>query len=378
MNPRRAFVAGSIGLAVAALGGPPPVRDASAAPAPPKAGWATKDAERIARGRAVYETACLACHGPSGAGNPEWESEVRPVPFDDCGTIAEPTELWKSIVVNGGPKHGLSEVMPAFGDAFSDDELGAVVSYLRTFCSEADRYPPGDLNFRRLMGTGKAFPEAEVVIAAEVVPDERETALELIYENRIGPRFQYEIELPVRPTSNREGYAGGFGDVTLLGKYVLHFDPSRGRIVSGGLGVDLPTGSEVKGLSEGTAVFRPFVSFGQTLGKTVLQARAAVHLPADTARSSRVLRYAVGYSLPPIGMSRTGFIPAIELLGEWNRRTDTHAATALFGVSKALNKLGHVIGSVGVAIPFRPVRGPTQIRAYLLWDFGDGPFWTGW
>jgi mono/diheme cytochrome c family protein len=373
----RARAVGSVGAALAAIAGAFLAPTASAG-APGRPGWATRDTERIARGRAVYETACLACHGADGAGNPEWESDVRPVPFDDCGTIAEPTELWKSIVVHGGPKHGLSDVMPAFGDAFSGEELGAVVAYLRTFCSEADRYPPGDLNFRRLIRTGKAFPEAEVVLSAEIVPDERETELEVAYENRIGPRFQYEVELPVRPAANREGLAAGAGDLTFLGKYVLHFDPERGRILSAGLGVDLPTGSEGKELSEGTAVFRPFVAFGQSFGRTVLQARAAVHLPADTARSSRVLRYAVGYSLPPIGMSRTGYVPAVELLGEWNRRTDRHAATALFGVSKALNKLGHVIASVGVAIPFRPVRGPTQIHAYLLWDFGDGPFWAGW
>jgi mono/diheme cytochrome c family protein len=341
-------------------------------------GWATRDTAKLTQGKQVYETGCLSCHGADGAGNPEWESDVRPVPFNDCGTISEPSALWESIVVNGGPKHGLSEVMPAFGDAFSADELGAVVAYLRTFCSEADRYPPGDLNFRRLIGTGKAFPEAEVVLKTEIVPDDKETEWEVAYENRIGPRFQYEIEVPVRTGTNREGLRGGVGDVALQGKYVLSFDPEKRRILSGGVEVSLPTGSEGKELSDGTVVFKPFLAFGQAFGSTVFQTRVAWALPEDTTRASRVWTYAVAYSLPPIGFSRTGFVPAIEFLGSWNPSAERHSSTALFGVSKSLNKLGHVIGSVGVAIPFSPVRGPTQFRAYVLWDFGDGPFWVGW
>jgi hypothetical protein len=46
--------------------------------------------------------------------------------------------------------------------------------------------------------------------------------------------------------------------------------------------------------------------------------------------------------------------------------------------SKPLNKLGHVIASVGVALPMRPREERYRIQAYLLWDFGDGPFWLGW
>ena len=49
-------------------------------------------------------------------------------------------------------------------------------------------------------------------------------------------------------------------------------------------------------------------------------------------------------------------------------------------VSKALNKLGHVIAAAGMGIPLRPTGAPhpKEFRAYLLWDFGDGPIWTGW
>lgn len=344
------------------------------------AGWSTSNPAQIAMGQEVYETACMACHGKDGAGNPEWESEVRPVSFADCGTTAEPTALWKSIVTHGGPRHGLSDVMPAFGEAFPPQEIAAVVAYLRTFCKTADRYPPGDLNFRRLIATDKAFPEAEVVMKTKVVPAEGETELEFVYENRLGPRFQYELEFPLRPKATDEGYGAGVGDVVVSGKYVLAFNPAKLQIFSGGLELALPTGNERKELGSGTAVFTPFLSFGRGFSRGVFQTRVAAELPADAARAARSYKYAVAYSFPAIGFSRTGYVPAIELEGAYSPSTSTHEQVAVLGLSKALSKLGHVIASVGVGVPIRP-RGaphPKEFHAYLLWDFGDGPFWQGW
>jgi mono/diheme cytochrome c family protein len=343
-------------------------------------GWATGSPAQLAQGKAVYETACILCHGKDGSGNPDWENEIRPVPFSDCGTTAEPTALWKSIVVNGGPTHGLADVMPAFGDAFAPEELDAVVAYLRTFCATADRYPPGDLNFRRTIATAKAFPEAEVVMKTKVVPDEGETEMEFVYENRIGPRFQYELEFPLRPKATNERYGAGIGDVVVSGKYVLSFDRARMRILSAGLEAALPTGSEGKHLGSGTTVFTPFLAFGKAFGSTVFQTKVAAEFPVNTTRASRTIRYALAVSLPPIGFSRTGYVPTLELTGVWNPDNQSRTETVVVGVSKALNRLGHVIASAGMGIPLEP-RGaprPKQFRAYLLWDFGDGPFWQGW
>lgn len=344
------------------------------------AGWATGNPAQLAEGKAVYEVACALCHGKDGAGNPDWENDTRPVSFADCGTTAEPTALWKSIVVNGGPKHGLADVMPAFGEAFTPAELDAVVAYLRTFCGAADRYPPGDLNFRRAMATGKAFPEAEVVMKTKVVPAEGETELEFVYENRIGPRFQYEMEFPLRPTPTNEGYGAGIGDIVVSGKYVLTFDAPRLRILSAGVEAALPTGREGKRLGAGTTVVTPFLAFGKAFGATVLQTKVAAEFPFDTTRASRVIRYSAAVSLPPIGFSRTGYVPTLELAGAWNPQNRSRSETVVIGVSKALSRLGHVIGSVGMGIPLEPwgAPRPKEFRAYLLWDFGDGPFWRGW
>jgi mono/diheme cytochrome c family protein len=241
----------------------------------------TPDMARIAKGRDIYADSCVQCHGQDGRGNPQWESEVRPVSFADCGTTAEPTELWETIVKRGGASRGLSSVMPSFEGAYSDDEIGAVVAYLRTFCAEADAYPPGDLNFRRLLKTGKAFPEAELVLRVSHKPDQgRETELEVLFENRIGPRFQYEFVLPLRPQASGSG-GRGIGDVELEGKQVLHFDLRRLHILSAGLGVSLPTGSEAKGLGDGTVAVSPFLAYGKGWGRTFLQGRIGAKLPLD-------------------------------------------------------------------------------------------------
>ena len=342
-------------------------------------GWATGNPAQIAKGKEVYEVACLLCHGKDGSGNPEWESPVRPTSFSDCGSTGESTDLWVSIVANGGAKHGLADLMPAFGEAFPPEDLLAVVAYLRTFCAKADRYPPGDLNFRRTLGVTKAFPESEAVITARFIPFEGETEMEFSYENRLGPRFQYEIEVPVRPfVSTKEKYPAGLEDVSLAGKYVLGFDVARLWILSGGLRVSLPNGNDGKRLGAGTTVFTPFLLFGKGLKGGSLQGRIGADLPINTNRAARNYQYALAYSFPAMGFSRTGFVPEIEFVGAFNAKS--HQKILVMGISKALNRLGHVTASAGLAIPLRPEGSwvERQYRAYVLWDFADGPFWRGW
>ena len=316
--------------------------------------WATADPARQAAGRAVYEQACLHCHGQDGRGNPEWESAVRPIDLSDCGTTSEATETWTTVVKHGGPKRGLDSVMPAFGEAYTDDEIGAVVAYLRTFCPTADRYPSGDLNFRRLLRTGKAFPEQEVVLRASHRPDKstRETELEILYENRLGPTFQYEIVVPFRAGTNVPGEGSGLGDVELEAKQVLHFSPPRLEILSAGLGVSLPTGSETKGLGTGTVALSPFLAYGKAWGRTLFQASVGGEIPVDRDKADPELRYAVGLSRA-LGPPTVAFTPALEFVGTYNTTTKTHDYAVWVEGSKPLNKLGHVIACLGAQVPIR-------------------------
>jgi mono/diheme cytochrome c family protein len=343
------------------------------------AAWATLDPARLAKGRAIYEQACLACHGRDGRGNPEWENTVRPIAFSDCGTTSEATETWKTIVAKGGPARGLDAVMPAFEEAYNDEEIDGVVAYLRTFCPDADRYPPGDLNFRRLLRTGKAFPEQEVVLRTSHRPAEsaRETELEILYENRIGATLQYEVVVPIRASTRVEGEAGGIGDIEIEGKKVLAFDPKRLDILSAGVGLTLPTGRGSKGLGSGTLIVSPFLAYGKGWGRTFLQTQVGTEIPAEGDKASLELRYAVGLS-HALGPPTTAFTPAMEFVGTYNTQTGAHEYAVWGEVSKPLNKLGHVIASAGAQVPIRPREAGWKLEFYLLWDFGDGPFWVGW
>ena len=101
------------------------------------------DPDRLAKGRELYEQGCQSCHGSDGRGNPQWESAVRPIEFTDCGTTSEATETWTTVVKKGGPSRGLDAAMPAFEGAYTDDEIGAIVAFIRGFCPRPSATRPG-------------------------------------------------------------------------------------------------------------------------------------------------------------------------------------------------------------------------------------------
>src|SRR5262249_8493146 len=123
---------------------------------------------RALSGPEVYEQACASCHGADGRGAPAGRAITVPLPdFTDCNvSTAESTANWAGLVRHGGPFLGMSSEMPAFGDALSDDEIRAVIAYVRAFCRDS-RYPIGDLNYRRPVFVEKAFPEDEAGRAAD-------------------------------------------------------------------------------------------------------------------------------------------------------------------------------------------------------------------
>ena len=104
-----------------------------------------------------------------------------------------------------------------------------------------------------------------------------------------GPRFQYELEFPIRPTATDEGYGAGVGDIVVSGKYVLGFNPSEAadllRRVSRSR---CPTGNEKQGSRFGHhGVRRPSFAFGKGIRSSVFQSKVAAELPADTNRASK-------------------------------------------------------------------------------------------
>jgi mono/diheme cytochrome c family protein len=95
-----------------------------APPAPPS----HKDSVQEARGKMVFQGACVSCHGWTG------ESAISPMAtLTGAWAVNDPgaTNV-AQIVISGTKRHtpdgALS--MPAFGNAYSDDEIAAVANYV--------------------------------------------------------------------------------------------------------------------------------------------------------------------------------------------------------------------------------------------------------
>src|SRR5947209_9553717 len=157
----------------------------------------------VKNGERLYKSGCIACHGATGTGAPETLTEFkRPDTFPDftrCDqTTPEPNSAWKDIIVNGGPARGFSQIMPAFGELLSSDQIDDVIAYLRTFCSN-DHWARGELNLPRALITEKAYPEDEEVISAAVnARGAPGVTTDIIHEQRFGVHNQIEVDVPVQ------------------------------------------------------------------------------------------------------------------------------------------------------------------------------------
>src|SRR5579884_2757746 len=79
-------------------------------------------------GERLYKAAYAPCHGEDGNAAPQAISAFeRPDTFPDftrCDqTTAEVDAGYKAVITNGGPNHGFSQIMPAFGEALSSQEI---------------------------------------------------------------------------------------------------------------------------------------------------------------------------------------------------------------------------------------------------------------
>jgi mono/diheme cytochrome c family protein len=105
-------------------------------------------AEQLARGQALYATHCAACHGAKLEGQPNWRERLPngkfPAPPHDATghTWHHPDELLFNIVKNGIEAYappGHQSDMPAFGKSLSDDDIRAVLAYIKSTWPEETR-----------------------------------------------------------------------------------------------------------------------------------------------------------------------------------------------------------------------------------------------
>ncbi len=327
---------------------------------------------------------CARCHAENGSGKVgEPTITVEPMDFTDCRvSTPEPDADWELAIVDGGPAVGLSSEMPAFGDALNVQQVRGFVSHIRTMCADTG-WPHGNLNFPRPIFTEKAFPENELVILPRVTRRKAETPtgeqsltnvdLVSIYERRFGRRAMWEVALPIAShdtagTSRRRG----IGDLELAVKYVLastsdrlHGSTKTRRhgILSGGLEVRLPTGSEVGALGNGTPVVEPYLAAGALLADWYLQAQTKVEVPADTDKADRAFVYNLSVGRDTSGAPTTWTL-GMELNGE------NGALAVTPQVRKSLTRTGALGAAFGVRIPIneRREQGTTWV-GYLLWEY---------
>src|SRR5262245_60624576 len=156
---------------------------------------------KLDTGKEIFESACIGCHGPGAKGQPKSTLGFEPPDtfpdFSDCnGSNREKTYDWRAIIRDGGQARGFVEIMPAFGDALSMEQIEEVMQYLRKQCKEP-AWPVGELNLPRPLFTEKAFPEDEWVVEAKVnTKDPNDVSSRIIYEKRFGARNQLEFVAP--------------------------------------------------------------------------------------------------------------------------------------------------------------------------------------
>lgn len=340
-------------------------------------------------GEQLYQATCANCHGATGAGVPQNKLgfDTPPADFTDCRFAArEPDADWIGVAHEGGPLRGFSHMMPAFGEALSQDQLAMVMTYIRTLCDDAS-WPRGELNMPRPMFTEKAYPEDELVWTTEAAVEGPGVVMnEIVYEKRVGPRGQIEVVVPFgfqeQTVDGAGNWHAGLGDVVLGYKHAVFDKWSSGSILSGALEMKLPTGKEDRGFGTGTSVFEMFVSYGQLLPvNSFLQVQGVVELPfdQDLAGNEVALRMAVGTSLTQGQWGRT-WTPMVEVLA--GRELESGATTHWDVVPQfqvTLNRRQHIMANVAVRVPINDTaaRYP-RFLVYLLWDWFDGGPFDGW
>jgi len=113
--------------------------------------------QQVARGNGAYAKYCAACHGANLEGQPKWQEKLptgrMPAPPHDASghTWHHPDP-----VLFGITKHGLvpgkyappsyQSDMPAFGGQLADEEIWAVLAYIKSAWPESARRWQGEVS----------------------------------------------------------------------------------------------------------------------------------------------------------------------------------------------------------------------------------------
>jgi hypothetical protein len=306
--------------------------------------------------------------------------------FTDCaGTTPEPNGNWKAVIVHGGPSRGLSQIMPAFGNLLTDDQINDVIAYMRGFCRNTHHDPLGELNLPRALVTEKAFPENELVVSTAASASGAPSWTTDIIDERpiIDARTQLETDVPVNYADQNHNWTEEVGDITLGVKREVFSSLRTGSILSLQGGVLLPTGDSKRGFGAGTTQFEPFAAFDQLFKEnTFVQTELGADLPVDTSVAPRNMfwRITAGQAMARDHMLGRLYSPMVEFLA--SRDFKPGAKTdwdVLPEMQVTVSRRQHVRVGFGVREPFTNTSGRNpQVLFYMLWDRADGKLWNGW
>ncbi|MEX2525514.1 MAG: cytochrome c [Gammaproteobacteria bacterium] len=327
-----------------------------------------------------FQQNCAVCHGASGHPDPDSalvkSLGVMPADFaDPLFNSREPADDWFLVIKNGGPALGFSEVMPAFGEQFSDDEIRDLVEYIKSDMVGDHGYPPGELNLFLPLRTKKAFPEDEVVWKVRYTDDDGydEWKNTIEFEKRFGKRFQAVLEMSHRFDDGDEK----FSNLEPGGKYVLYFNRKRGLIATlgGNIGIPLEPGDH-------SVEILPYLAVGKVLSDDfTFQGSARAKLPWDEVdQGSLEFSGIVHWTHTPWPRS---VFPGLEMTVEVPLDRGPGVDVARFSLTPqtriGLSKRGHVAVNLGVEVPLNDTdRYDYRGYMFLIWDFADGAFWAGW
>jgi mono/diheme cytochrome c family protein len=342
----------------------------------------------VKNGEHLYKSGCITCHGADGRGAPQTLTEFqRPDTFPDftrCDqTTPEPNSVWKDVILHGGPARGFSQIMPAFGELLTSDQIDDLIAYLRSFCRN-NHWARGELNLPLPQVTEKAFPEdEEVLTAAANTHGAPGVSTHIIHEQRFGMHNQLEVDIPFLFQDEKHTWYGGVGDATLGIKREMWSSLRTGSILSLFGGVIVPSGNRQRGFGSGTTTFETFASFGQLFPtNTFIQFQAGADLPrhTDIAPRTAFWRTAIGQTFAADhGLGRL-WTPMVEFVADRDLVDRTRNNWDVVPqMQVTISRRQHIRASLGFRKPFTNVAGrQSQVVFYILWDWGDGKLTEGW
>jgi hypothetical protein len=208
-----------------------------------------------------------------------------------------------------------------------------------------------------------------------------EALTKMIWEQRIGPRTQWEAIVPIPAHSSEGNWTGGVGDLVLAMKRVLHHR-EYSRILSVITEVKFPTGSEASGTGDGTVVFEPALAYGMLLpGESFVQLHAGVGLSGNRTKvnNETFWRATVGRTFSQ-GLYGRAWFPMLEVLGARELGSGhSNQWDVVPQVQVTLSTRQHIRLNLGFRVPVTEAGPrPTRFVTYVLWDWFDGGLLEGW